>query len=149
MRRLHRRGKAPALPRPVARRHLRTVHPDGKRIRRYASAQTRPAVAGKLRQLQADLSSGAKPAPSNHTVRAAAADWLDHRLPGRSAKTVPKNKDVLEPIPAVIGAMRLKELTSGDVDAALAHMADSYSTAAVAIGHLALKRAISRAQARR
>ncbi len=37
-------------------------------------------------------------APSNHTVRAAADNWLDPGLPGRSAKTVRKNKDVLEPL---------------------------------------------------
>jgi integrase len=56
---------------------------------------------------------------------------------------------VLEPILAGIGTIRLKELTSADVDAALQHMASSYSTAAVAMGRLALKRVIRRAQARR
>jgi integrase len=45
--------------------------------------------------------------------------------------------------------MRLKELSSEDVEGALSHMAASYSTAAVAMGHLAIKRAIRRAQARR
>ncbi len=123
--------------------------PDGKRIRRYASAPTRAAVLDRLRQLQADLTAGSKPAPSNHTVRAAAEDWLACGLPGRSPKTIRKNKDVLEPILAAIGTTRLKELTSADVEGALAHMADSYSTAAVAMGHLALKRAIRRAQSRR
>lgn len=123
--------------------------PEGKRVRRYVSATTRAAVTDKLRALKADVTAGAKPAPSNHTVRAAAEDWLAHGLPGRSAKTVRKNKDVLEPLLAAIGTTRLKELTSADVDTALAHMASSYSTAAVAMGHLALKRAIRRAQARR
>lgn len=69
--------------------------------------------------------------------------------PRPSAKTARKNKDVLEPILAAIGTMRLEELTSADVDTALAHMAAYYSTAAVAIGHLNLKRAIRRAPARR
>ena len=123
--------------------------PDGRRIRRYASASTRAAVSDKLRQLQADITAGNKPAPSNYTLRAAADDWLAQGLLGRSAKTVRKNKDVLEPILAAIGTTRLKELTSADVEDALAHMAASYSTAAVAMGHLALKRAIRRAQARR
>jgi hypothetical protein len=123
--------------------------PDGKRSRRYISGTTKAAVTDRLRQLQADVIAGARPAPSNHTVRAAAEDWLAHGLPGRSAKTVQKNKDVLEPILSAIGTTRLKELTSAHVDTALAHMAASYSTAAVAMGHLALKRAIRRAQARR
>jgi hypothetical protein len=83
------------------------------------------------------------------TPSAAVEDWLARGLPSRSAKTVRKNKDVLEPILAAIGTIRLKELTSADVDAALAHVAASYCTAAVAMGHLALKRAIRRAQARR
>jgi hypothetical protein len=76
----------------------------------------------------------------HHTVRQAAEDWLAQGLPGRSAKTIRKNKDVPGPILAAIGTRRLKELTSTDVDAALGHMAASYSTAAVAMGHLALKR---------
>jgi integrase len=123
--------------------------PDGKRIRRKVSGTTKAAVADRLAQLHHDLEAGARPAPANHTVRQAAEDWLAHGLPGRSAKTVRKNKDVLEPILAAVGTRRLKELTSADVDAALAHMAASYSTAAVAMGHLALKRVIRRAQARR
>jgi hypothetical protein len=79
---------------------------DGKRIRRYASATTRAAVIDKLRQLPSDITEGNKAAPSNHTVRAAAEDWLANGLPGRSAKTVRKNKDVLEPILAAIGTTR-------------------------------------------
>jgi hypothetical protein len=62
---------------------------------------------------------------------------------------VRKNKYVLEPILSAIGTIRLKELTSADVDAALSHMAKSYSTAAMVMGHLALKRAIRRTRARR
>jgi integrase len=123
--------------------------PDGRRIRRKVSGKTRAIVSDRLTQLHRDLEAGARPAPSNHTVRSAAEDWLERGLPGRSPKTIRKNKDVLEPILSVVGAMRLKELSSEDVEAALAHMAASYSTAAVAMAHLALKRAIRRAQARR
>ena len=100
-------------------------------------------------RLHRDLVAGARPAPSNHTVRQAAEDWLAHGLPGRSGKTIRKNRDVLEPILAAVGTRRLKELTSADVGAAPAHMAASYSTAAVAMGHLALNRVIRRAQAHR
>jgi integrase len=123
--------------------------PGGKRVRRKVSGKTKAIVSDRLVQLHRDLEADARPAPSNHTVRRAAEDWLERGLPGRSPKTIRKNKDVLEPILAVIGAMRLKELSSEDVEGALSHMALSYSTAAVAMGHLALKRAIRRAQARR
>jgi len=83
--------------------------------------------------------------PSN-TVRRAAEDWLANGLDGRSAKTIKKNQNVLEPILKVIGARKLRELTAADVRQALAKMAATYSSAAVSMGHLALKRAIRHAE---
>ena len=74
-------------------------------------------------------------------------DWLAHGLDGRSPKTVTKNRNVLEPILKVIGARKLRDLTAADVRQALAAMAAGYSTAAVSMGHLALKRAIRHAEA--
>jgi integrase len=62
-------------------------------------------------------------------------------------KTVTKNQNVLEPILVVIGARKLRDLTAADVRQALAAMAAGYSTAAVSMGHLALKRAIRHAEA--
>ena len=92
----------------------------------------------------ADLDQGIIPATgyANYTVRQAAEDWLAHGLDGRSAKTIKKNQNVLEPILKVIGARKLRELTAGDVRQALSKMAAEYSSAAVTMGHLALKRAI-------
>jgi len=55
---------------------------------------------------------------------------------------------VLEPILAVIGTMKLRELDAAAVDRALSAMASGYSSAAVRMGHLALKRAIRFAAAR-
>jgi integrase len=80
-------------------------------------------------------------------VRQAAGDWLASGLDGRSPKTIKKNQNVLEPILTVIGARKLRELTAADVRQALAVMAAGYSTAAVTMGHLALKRAIRHAEA--
>jgi integrase len=54
---------------------------------------------------------------------------------------------VLEPILKVIGARKLRDLTAADVRKALATMAAGYSSAAVTMGHLALKRAIRHAEA--
>ena len=54
---------------------------------------------------------------------------------------------MLEPILTVIGARKLRDLTAADVRQALAAMAAGYSTAAVSMGHLALKRAIRHAEA--
>ncbi len=66
--------------------------------------------------------------------------------PAAPPKTVKKNQNVLEPILTVIGARKLRELTAADARQALATMAAGYSTAAVTMGHLALKRTIRHAE---
>src|SRR6516165_7634661 len=120
---------------------------DGTRTRRKASGKTKAAVVDKLRQLHHELDQGIVPKTgyANYTVRQAAQDWLANGLDGRSAKTVTKNQNVLEPILKVIGP-KLRQLTAADVRQALATMATTYSSAAVTMGHLALKRAIRHAE---
>jgi integrase len=122
---------------------------DGKRQRRKVSGQTKAAVVDKLRDLHTQLDKGITPKAGyvHYTVRQAAQDWLATGLDGRSAKTITKNQNVLEPILKVIGARKLRELTAADVRQALAQMADRYSSAAVSMGHLAIKRAIRHAEA--
>ena len=122
---------------------------DGKRQRRKVSGKTKAAVIDKLRDLHTQLDKGITPKAGyvHYTVRQAAEDWLATGLDGRSAKTVKKNQNVLEPILKVIGARKLRELTAADVRQALATMATGYSSAAVTMGHLALKRAIRHAEA--
>jgi len=122
---------------------------DGKRARRKVSGQTKAAVVDKLRDLHTQLDKGITPKAGyvHYTVRQAAEDWLATGLDGRSAKTVTKNRNVLEPILRAVGASKLRELTAADVRQALAQMATGYSTAAVRMGHLALKRAIRHAEA--
>jgi integrase len=119
---------------------------DGKRTRRKVSGQTKAAVIDKLRDLHTQLDKGITPKAGyvHYTVRQAAQDWLATGLDGRSPKTVTKNQNVLEPILTVIGARKLRELTAADVRRALAA---GYSTAAVTMGHLALRRAIRHAEA--
>ena len=105
---------------------------DGKRARRKVSGTTKAAVVDKLRDLHLQLDKGITPKAgyTHYTVRQAAEDWLAHGLDGRSPKTVKKNQNVLEPVLAVIGARKLRELTTADVRQALAVMAAGYSTAA-------------------
>ena len=121
--------------------------PDGRRIRRKVSGKTKAAVQDRLKALHGDLESGVQARP-NYTVRRAAEDWLKEGLDGRSSKTIEKNEHVLAPILAAIGARKLRELTAGDVYKALTAMARRYSSAAVAMGHNALTRAIRHAEAR-
>jgi integrase len=122
---------------------------DGRRERRKASGKTKAAVVDKLRELHRELDQGIVPKTgyANYTVRQAAEDWLADGLEGRSAKTIKKNENVLAPILHGIGARKLRELTAADVRQALSMMAVGYSSAAVTMGHLALKRAIRHAEA--
>jgi hypothetical protein len=117
---------------------------DGKRDRRKVSGSTKAAVIDKLRDLHKELDKGITPKTGHvhYTVRQAAGDWLATGLDGRSAKTIKKNQNVLEPILKAVGARKLRELTAADVRKALSTMAAGYSSAAVTMGHLALKRAI-------
>jgi integrase len=124
--------------------------PDGqRRIRRKVSGKTKTAVKDKLKTLHADLDLGITPKAgySAYTVRQAAEDWLKEGLDGRLAKTIKKNENVLEPILKVIGTRKLRELSAADVRQSLSKMATGYSSAAVSMGHLALKRAIRHAEA--
>jgi len=121
--------------------------PDGRRIRRKVSGKTKAVVQDRLKALHGDLESGVRARP-NYTVRRAAEDWLKEGLDGRSATTIEKNAHVLAPMLTTIGARRLRELTAGDVHQALTAMARQYSSAAVAMGHNALTRAIRHAEAR-
>jgi integrase len=121
--------------------------PDGKRIRPRVSGKTKTIVQDKLKKLQEELETGLR-TDQGYTVRRAAEDWLSEGLSGRAAKTVKKNENVLAPILAAIGARKLRELTAGDVHQALTVMAQRYSSAAVAMGHNALTRAIRHAEAR-
>ena len=121
----------------------------GKRNRRKVSGKTKASVVDKLRGLHSGLDQGIIPKTgyANYTVRQAAEDWLGNGLEGRSAKTIKKNENVLEPILKVVGSRKLRELTAGDVRLALFRVAAEYSGAAVTMGHLALKRAIRHAEA--
>src|ERR1700740_518864 len=77
---------------------------NGKRQRRKVSGKTKAAVVDKLRDLHTQLDTGIthKAGYAHYTLRQGARAWLAHGLAGRSAKTVTKNKNVLEPILAVI-----------------------------------------------
>ena len=55
---------------------------------------------------------------------------------------------MLEPILAGIGTTKLRDLDAAAVDKALANMGQTFSSAAVSMGHLALKRAVRFAAAR-
>jgi hypothetical protein len=106
--------------------------PDGqRRVRRKVAGKTKTAVKDKLKALHADVDMGITPKAGYfaYTVRQAAEDWLREGLEGRSARTIKKNENVLEPLLKVVGARKLRQLSAADVRQALSTMAAGYSSA--------------------
>ena len=127
---------------PRVHRRRETLPPQSQRHHRSRRHRQAPRLAQPTRQRHHP-----KAGYTHYTLRQTADDWLAHGLEGRSPKTIKKNQNVLEPILTVIGARKLRDLPAADVRQALAAMAAIYSTAAVSMGHLALKRAIRHAEA--
>jgi integrase len=123
--------------------------PQGRRLRRRVSGPSKEAVQDALKNLRKEIDGGITKAGSgSYTVRRCCEDWLAGGLPGRDAKTVAKNRYVLELVLAMIGNVRLRNLDVSEVDSALAAVAAVRSSSTVAMAHLALTRAITRAQAK-
>ena len=110
------------------------------------SGQTRTEVKDKLQLLHDELREGVRSSPK-YTVQNAVEDWLAQALDGRAAKTISTNREVLEPLTALIGAARLRELTAAEVRSALAQLATTRSTRAVQMTRNSLVRAIRYAEA--
>jgi hypothetical protein len=74
------------LPGPLARRPKQGLRPDGRRSRYKVSGRTKQDVVEALKKKSEELDAGLSTSRS-YTVRAAASDWLEHGLPGRSERT--------------------------------------------------------------
>jgi integrase len=120
--------------------------PDGKRVRRKVTGRTKAEIRDRLRELHQEVESGLKPRRS-YTVNDALDDWLAQGLDGVSARTVTLYRDTIAPmLREQLGAMRLRELTAGDVQAALAALASRVSTRTVHMSHNVLARTIQHAE---
>jgi len=119
---------------------------DGKRVRRKISGRTKQEVRDKLRALHAELDAGIR-SSVGYTVRKAVDDWLRDGLDGRSERTKRLYAGLLDPVMDVLGARPLRDLTVGDVRAALGQLTSRYSTRSLQITRNSLDRAIEHAQA--
>jgi integrase len=120
--------------------------PDGKRIRRKVIGRTKQDVRDKLKALHGELDRGLR-ISSAYTVRRAVEDWLEGGLPGRSERTRSVYREALMPLIGHIGGKPLKELTAGDVRAALEALSGRLSTRYLQIAKASLARAIRYAEA--
>jgi integrase len=119
---------------------------DGRRVRRKVSGKTKQEVRHKLKELHSDLDAGVH-SPVSYTVRAAVDDWLAEGLSGRAPKTVSTQREVLEPLLDIIGAVPLRQLSAANVRSALKDLAATRATRTVAMTHAGLARAIRHAEA--
>jgi len=79
-----------------------------------------------------------------YTVAQAIEDWLADELAGRAPKTVSTQREVLEPLIDIIGAMPLRELSAANVRSALKDLGATRATRTVAMTHAGLARAAHR-----
>jgi integrase len=120
--------------------------PDGKRIRRKVRGQSKADVKAKLQALHGELHEGLHTS-ATYTVRQAVEDWLANGLDGRSAKTVSTYREVTDPLIALIGLAKLRDLTAPQVRSALVKLSADRSTRTLQITRNVLVRAIRLAEA--
>ena len=120
--------------------------PDGQRRRKKVSGKTKTEVRAKLAELHDELNDGVV-TNAGYTVAQAIRDWLADGLAGRAPKTVSTQREVLEPLIGIIGAVPLRELTAATVRSALKELAATRATRKVAMAHAGLTRAIRHAEA--
>jgi integrase len=119
---------------------------DGRRVRRKVAGRTKQEVRDKLRALHQELDAGVR-SSAGYTVRRAVDDWLREGLEGRSEQTRRLYAGLLGPVLEAVGAKPLRDLTAGDVRAALGKLTPRYSTRSLQITRNCLDRAIQHAQA--
>ena len=120
--------------------------PDGQRRRKKVSGKNKTEVRAKLAELHDELNDGVV-TNAAYTVAQAIKDWLADGLAGRAPKTVSTQREVLEPLIDIIGAVPLRELSTATVRSALKDVAATRATRTVAMTHAGLTRAIRHAEA--
>ena len=120
--------------------------PDGKRIRRKVTGQTKAEVRDKLKAAHNELDRGLHTS-ATYTVRQAVDDWLEGGLPGRSERTRSIYREALKPLLEHIGLKPLRELTARDVRRGLEALSGKVSTRYLQMARAALARAIRYAEA--
>jgi integrase len=120
--------------------------PAGTRIRRKVTGRTKADVRDKLRDLHQEVDSGLRLSRS-YTVNDTLDNWLARGLDDVSVRTVTLYRDTIAPaLREQLGAVRLRELTAGDVHGALTALAPRMSTRTIQISRNVLVRAIRQAE---
>jgi integrase len=119
---------------------------SGTRVRKKVRGRTKTEVLDKLRELHKQVEGGLQPR-RRYTVGDALEDWLTGGVDGLSARTVSLYRDTIaKALREELGAVRLTDLSAGDVHKALMTIASRTSTRTVRIAHNVLVRAIRHAE---
>lgn len=123
--------------------------PDGKRIVKRGSGQTKTAAKANLAEVLRDHEDGLAIAPAGYTVANAVTEWLAYGLSDRDKGTVTTCTilSTTHIIPC-LGARKLRDLSAEDVERWLADKATTLSTRTLQALHSCLNRAVRRAMAR-
>jgi hypothetical protein len=116
--------------------------PDGQRRRKKVSGKNKTEVRAKLAELHDGVVTNA-----SYTVAHAIEDWLADGLAGRAPKRGSTQREVLEPLIDIIGAVPLRELSAATVRSALKDLAATRATRTVGMTHAGFTRAIRHAEA--
>jgi integrase len=111
------------------------------------TGKTKTEVRDKLRKLHRELERGVRSSAS-YTVAEALDDWLASGLNGRSERTVELYRDTVKPLRERLGAVKLRDLTAGDVQETLDALSGRLSTRSLQITRNCLERAIRHAEIR-
>jgi integrase len=121
--------------------------PDGERRIRYkVRGRTKAEVRVKLQALHRELDAGVHTS-ATYTVAACLQDWLAQGLMDKQPSTVENYTRLAGHLTSALGAVRLKNLTARQVQAALAKLSPSLSTRSLRLVHQILERSICHAQA--
>lgn len=123
----------------------------GKRVVRKASTKTKSEAQRRLREMVREVAEGRSldVGASAYTVRQAVEDWLAMGLGHQSASTVGKYRLLCDKhIIALLGARRLRDLTTREVETWLQGRRRVLSSETLARVHGCLNRAVKRAMAR-
>jgi len=121
----------------------------GKRIVKTGSGRTKTEAKRKLREQLRDHEDGLALGRDNYTVRQAVEDWLTYGLGRQGSATVKKYRIFCgKHVIPLLGARKLRDLTTREVDAWLVELSKSLSTATLQRVHGCLNRSVRRAMAR-
>ena len=121
----------------------------GKRIVKTGSGRTKTEAKRKLREQLRDHEDGLALGRDNYTVRQAVEDWLTYGLGRQGSATVKKYRIFCgKHLIPLLGARKLRDLTTREVDAWLVELSKSLSTATLQRVHGCLNRSVRRAMAR-